>query len=92
MLEPTTKRKENLWKSELPRMVAAEPTIELQFFKDNKIQHVRIVTAKEINFEKIVQHLQQGESILIICKRANEEKSTFNADEEVSRPWYFTRF
>lgn len=92
MLEPATKRKENSWKSELPRTVTTEPTIQLQFFKDGKVQHVRIVTAGEINLEEVIQHLQQGESILIIRKRASEEKTAFNVDEEMSRPWYFTHF
>jgi hypothetical protein len=87
--EPTIKDKEKTWKFRSPKTVTVEPTIQLLFFKNNGDQHVKIVEVDDISWEELIQHLNQGHSILITRKRANEEKSALNVDEEMSEPWYF---
>ena len=70
--------------------MTAEPTIHILFFKKDESQHVETVKVEDINLEKMIQHLNQGESILITRKCTNKEKPALNVDEEMSKPWYFT--
>jgi len=64
--------------------------IQLLLFKNDRNQRVKIVKIEDINLEKIIQHLNKGESILITSKHTNKEKPAFNEDKEISKPWYFT--
>jgi len=90
VLEPTIKGKEKTWKSEFPETVTVETKIRLLFFKNNGDKHVKIVKIKDVNLEELIQHLNQGGSILITRKQTNEIKSALSMDEEMSEPWYFT--
>jgi len=90
VLELTIEGKEKAWNPESLETVTAEPTIHILFFKKDENQHVETVKVEDINFEKMIQHLNQGESILITRKCTSKEKPALNVDEEMSKPWYFT--
>ncbi|MEM3459464.1 MAG: hypothetical protein QXW63_00030 [Candidatus Bathyarchaeia archaeon] len=60
---------------------------KLLFLNGNKSIHQ--VEVRRINFQDLMRHLQQGESILITPKLQKEFSVTMMKREEQA-PWYFT--
>jgi len=62
---------------------------KLLFLDGNKTIHQ--VEVRKINFQDLMRHLQQGESILITPK-LQKNFSTPTVKREERAPWYFTHF
>jgi hypothetical protein len=60
---------------------------ELQFLSNNE-QTVHKVEVKGVNFQDIIRHLRQGDSVLITPKFQEDLHNNKGKDQ---RPWYFMR-
>ncbi len=62
---------------------------KLLFLNGNKTIHQ--VEVRKINFQDLMRHLKQGDSILITPKLQKDFPATLKNREEQA-PWYFTHF
>ncbi|MDH5375884.1 MAG: hypothetical protein OEW95_08740 [Candidatus Bathyarchaeota archaeon] len=46
--------------------------------------------AKEIDFKKVKEHLEQGESVFITPKRKEKVETSLVERENAAETWYFT--
>jgi hypothetical protein len=58
----------------------------LQFVSENENQTVRKVEVRRVNFQDIMRHLRQGDSVLIRPKFHEDSDKTKKRDQA---PWYF---
>jgi hypothetical protein len=63
------------------------PRYELQFLSNDDSQTVHKVEVRRVNFQDIMRHLGQGNSVLITPKL--QENSTKKQRQDRT-PWYFT--
>jgi len=61
---------------------------QLLFLKDDENQCVEV---EEIDFRKVKEHFEQGESIFITPKRKEKVETRLVKGEAAAEPWYFTR-
>jgi len=66
-----------------------KPLFQLFFLRNNEDQSVEVEEVKEIDFRKVKEHLEQGESVFITCKRKQKLNSNLIVSEEETEPWYF---
>jgi len=60
---------------------------QLLFLKDDENQCVEV---EEIDFRKVKEHLEQGESVFITPKRKEKVETRLVKGEAAAEPWYFT--
>lgn len=67
----------------------------LFFLKNDESHNVEVEEVEEIDFTKIIERLERGESIFISPsqKQNCNKKLLFNesSKENAAKPWYFTR-
>jgi len=66
------------------------PVFQLFFLKDNEDQNVEVKEVEEIDFRKVKEHLEKGESVFITCKRKQKLNMSPVAREDAAKPLYFT--
>ena len=66
------------------------PIFRLFFLRNNENQSVEVEEVKEIDFGKVKEHLELGESVFITLKRKERLESSLVEGEGVAEPWYFT--
>jgi len=64
---------------------------QLLFLKDDENQCVEVEEVEEIDFRKVKEHLEQGESVFITPKRKEKVETRLVKGEAAAEPWYFTR-
>ena len=64
---------------------------QLLFLKDDENQSVEVEEVEEIDFRKVKEHLEQGESVFITTKRKEKAETRLVKEEAAAEPWYFTR-
>lgn len=65
-------------------------TFQIFFLKDDENQSVEVEEVKEIDFEKVKNHVEKGESVFITLKRKERLESSLVEGEGVAEQWYFT--
>jgi len=65
-------------------------SFELLFVKDDVYQSVEVEEAEIINFEKMEERLEKGESVFIITKRKQHFKTSQTSRKDAAEPWYIT--
>ena len=68
-----------------------KPLFQLFFLKDDEDQSVEVEEVEEIDFRKVEQRLEQGESVFITRKRKQKLNTSLVAREDAAEPWYFSR-
>ena len=87
-----------IWLMEAKRLVSKnfveideeKPLFQLFFLRNNENQSVEVEEVEEIDFRKVKEHLEQGESVLITLKRKERLETGLVEVEGVTKPWYFT--
>jgi len=64
---------------------------QLFFLKDNEDQNVEVKEVEEIDFRKVKEHLEKGESVFITLKRKEKVETRLVKEEALAEPWYLTR-
>jgi len=64
---------------------------QLFFLKDNEDQNVEVKEVEEIDFRKVKEHLEKGESIFITLKRKEKVETRLVEEEALAEPWYLSR-
>jgi hypothetical protein len=59
----------------------------LQFLSENERQPIHKVEVRKVNFQDIMRHLRQGDSVLIKPKLHENSNKTKKRDQAL---WYFT--
>jgi len=67
------------------------PIFRLFFLRNNENQSVEVEEVKEIDFGKVKEHLELGESVFITLKRKEKVETRLVKEEALAEPWYFTR-
>jgi hypothetical protein len=67
-----------------------KPLFQLFFLRNNEDQSVEVEEVKEIDFRKVKEHLEQGESVFITLKRKEKVEKSVVEWENAAEPWYFT--
>ncbi|MEM4713796.1 MAG: hypothetical protein QXQ61_04515 [Candidatus Bathyarchaeia archaeon] len=65
----------------------------LFFLKNNEYYDVEVEEVEEIDFTKIIERLERGESVFISLKRkqgSSRKEFVEFSKENASKPWYFT--
>ncbi len=60
---------------------------ELQFLSKDESLTVHKVEVRSVNFQDVIRHLRQGDSVLITPKLEDADKKR----KQYQAPWYFTR-
>lgn len=68
-----------------------KPLFQLFFLRNNENQSVEVEEVKEIDFRKVKEHLEKGESVFITLKRKEKVETRLVKGEDAAEPWYFTR-
>jgi len=63
---------------------------QLLFLKDDENQSVEVEEVEEIDFRKVKEHLEQGESVFITPKRKEKVETSLVERENAAETWYFT--
>ena len=64
---------------------------QLFFLRNDENQSVEVEEVKEIDFRKVKEHLEQGESVFITFKRKEKVEPRLVEGEPLAETWYFTR-
>jgi hypothetical protein len=67
-----------------------KPLFQLFFLRNNEDQSVEVEEVKEIDFRKVKEHLEQGESVFITLKRKEKVEKSLVEWENAAEAWYFT--
>ena len=67
-----------------------KPLFQLFFLRNNEDQSVEVEEVKEIDFRKVKEHLEQGESVFITLKRKEKVEKSLVEWENAAETWYFT--
>ena len=67
-----------------------KPLFQLFFLRNNEDQSVEVEEVKEIDFRKVKEHLEQGESVFITLKRKKKVEKSLVEWENAAETWYFT--
>ncbi|MEM2946884.1 MAG: hypothetical protein QXN96_01445 [Candidatus Bathyarchaeia archaeon] len=66
----------------------------LFFLKNNENYDIEVEEVEEIDFTKIIERLERGESVFISQKRKQESSRKISvkefSKENAAEPWYFT--
>lgn len=65
-------------------------TFQIFFLKDDGNQGVVVEEVSKIDFEKVKNRLEKGESVFIAPKRQGELRTSPAAKDDFEEPWYFT--
>ena len=65
-------------------------TFQIFFLKNDGNQGVVVEEVSKIDFEKVKNHLEKGESVFIAPKRQGELGTSPVASEDFEEPWYLT--
>jgi hypothetical protein len=68
-----------------------KPLFQLFFLRNNENQTVIVEEVEEIDFGKVNERLEQGESVFITLKRKEKVETRLVKEEALAEPWYFTR-
>ncbi len=68
-----------------------KPLFQLFFLRNDENQSVEVEEVEEIDFRKVKEHLEQGESVFITLKRKEKVETRLVKGEGLAEPWYFTR-
>lgn len=63
---------------------------QIFFLKEDGNQDVVVEEVSKIDFEKVKDHLEQGESVFIVPKRQREARIDLIARDDIEEPWYIT--
>jgi hypothetical protein len=63
---------------------------QLFFLREDKNQSVDVEEVEKIDFRRVKERLERGESVFIKRVRKQLFSTTFPAREETTKPWYFT--
>jgi len=67
-----------------------KPLFQLFFLRNNESQSVEVEEVREIDFRKVKEHLEKGESVFITLKRTKKIETRLVKGEALAEPWYFT--
>jgi hypothetical protein len=67
-----------------------KPLFQMFFLRNNEDQSVEVEEVKEIDFRKVKEHLEQGESVFITLKRKEKVEKSLVEWENAAETWYFT--
>jgi len=68
-----------------------KPLFQLFFLRNNENQTVIVEEVEEIDFGKVNERLEKGESVFITLKRKEKVETRLVKEEALAEPWYFTR-
>jgi len=63
---------------------------QLFFLRNNENQTVMVEEVEEIDFGKVKERLEQGESVFITLKRKEKVEKSLVEREYAAETWYFT--
>ena len=69
-----------------------KPLFQLFFLRNNENQSVEVEEVEEIDFRKVKEHLEKGESVFITLKRKDKLETSLVEGEDVAETWYFNHF
>lgn len=67
-----------------------KPLFQLLFLRKDENQSVEVKEVEEIDFGKVKEHLELGESVFITLKRKERLERNLAEGERITEPWYFT--
>ena len=67
-----------------------KPLFQLFFLRNNEDQSVEVEEVEEIDFRKVKEHLEHGESVFITLKRKDKFEAGLVEGEDAAETWYFT--
>jgi len=65
-------------------------TFRIFFLKNDESQRVVVEEVSKIDFEKVKNHLEKGESVFIAPKRQGELRTSPVETDDFEEHWYFT--
>lgn len=68
-----------------------KPLFQIFFLRNNENQSVEVHEVEEIDFRKVKEHVEQGESVFITFKRKQKVEPKLIERKAAAEPWYFTR-
>ena len=67
-----------------------KPLFQLLFLRNNENQTVMVEEVEEIDFGKVRERIEKGESVFITLKRKEKVETRVVKREALAEPWYFT--
>jgi len=67
-----------------------KPLFQLFFLRNNEDQSVEVEEVEEIDFRKVKERLEEGESVFIAPKRKEKVETSLVEWENAAETWYFT--